>query len=141
MKSYELIRSYLQDRTVGWIQSAGDGEFIAATLEPPWLDNAVNKSCIPEGVYTVRRDEAGRFQWYRVENVPGRTAIELHEGIVPGHSNGCILIGSGFDNLFNLTDTGHGATLRKMTETMPDEFSLRVTYFDPTRDKWPEELQ
>lgn len=139
MKEYELVRSYLPGRTVGWIK--GGGEFIAATLEPPWLDNAANKSCIPEGVYTVRRDTTGRHQWYRLDKVPGRTDIEMHEGIVPGHSNGCILIGSGFDNLFNLTDSSHGATLRKMTETMPDEFVLSVASFDPTRDKWPEELQ
>ncbi|QDP55696.1 MAG: hypothetical protein Tp138OMZ00d2C19078241_28 [Prokaryotic dsDNA virus sp.] len=140
MKSYELIRSYLPDRTVGWIQSE-DGEFIAATLEPPWLDNEVDKSCISEGVYIVRRDETGRHQWYRLEDVPGRTAIEMHEGIVPGHSNGCVLIGSGFDNLFNLTDTSHGATLRKMTDIMPDKFVLYVQPFMPHTDRWSEELQ
>lgn len=140
MKEYELIRSHLPDRTVGWIQST-EGEFIAATLELPWLDNAVNKSCIPGKSYIVRRDTAGRHQWYRIEDVPGRTAIEMHAGIGPIHTKGCVLIGSGFDSLFNLTDTSHGATLRKMTEEMPDEFILHIQEFRSDRNKWPKELQ
>ena len=87
MITLELIRSYLRDRTVGYIKPSFDGETLR-TLERPWLNNAPNKSCIPEGEYTVKRDKTGRFQYYRVCDVGGRTDIEFHGGVLPSHSAG-----------------------------------------------------
>ena len=62
------------------------------TLERPWLNNKVNVSCIRAGFYKFVRDTHGRFQWFRVLNVENRTNIEMHKGIKPSHSNGCILL-------------------------------------------------
>lgn len=62
------------------------------TLERPWDGNKVNVSCIPEGLYRVHRDKTGRHTWFRVEEVEGRTFIEIHEGYKIEHSNGCILM-------------------------------------------------
>ena len=78
------------DRTNG-IWTLPDGELIR-TLERPWLDNQVSVSCIPAGIYKFRRDTHGRFQWFRILDVPNRTDIELHEGTKPSHSEGCILM-------------------------------------------------
>lgn len=85
----QRLRSPL-DRTDG-IWELPDGELIR-TLERPWLDNTPNVSCIPAGIYKFRRDTHGRFQWFRILDVPGRTDIELHEGTKPSHSEGCILM-------------------------------------------------
>lgn len=61
------------------------------TLERPWLDNKTSISCIPAGIYKFKRDLHGRFQWFRVLDVEGRTDIEFHLGTKPHHSEGCIL--------------------------------------------------
>jgi hypothetical protein len=78
------------DRTNG-IATLPDGTEIK-TLERPWLNNQPNVSCIPAGIYKFKRDNCGRFQWFKVLDVPGRTHIEFHEGHKPTHSEGCILI-------------------------------------------------
>jgi len=91
MKTVILTRRYESDRTVGELESR-DHELWAMTLERPWLDNQVGISCIPEGEYEVHRDKYGRHTWFAVQNVEGRTHIEMHEGSKPWHSQGCILI-------------------------------------------------
>ena len=95
MKTHTLIRSYLPDRVVGQL-----GPF--ATLERAWRGNKPNISCIPEGSYIVKRDNFGRFRYYAVQDVPGRSGIEFHGGVYPKHSVGCILIGRNFDKQYNL---------------------------------------
>ena len=78
------------DRTNGII-TLPDGKELE-TLERAYLDNQVSISCIPAGHYKFKRDTHGRFQWFRVLDVPGRTHIEFHEGTKPKHSQGCILM-------------------------------------------------
>ena len=78
------------DRTNG-ILTLPDGIELK-TLERPWKDNQTSISCIPSGHYKFKRDTHGRFQWFRVLDVPGRTHIEMHEGSKPNHSEGCILM-------------------------------------------------
>lgn len=79
-----------KDRTNGTF-ILPDGEELK-TLERPWLNNQTGISCIPAGHYKFKRDTHGRFQWFRVLDVPGRTHIEFHEGNKPEHSEGCILM-------------------------------------------------
>lgn len=78
------------DRTNGLVLLPDGTEY--STLERPWLDNKPNISCIPAGQYKFIRDTHGRFQWFRVLNVQGRTNIEMHTGSKPSHSQGCILM-------------------------------------------------
>jgi hypothetical protein len=85
-----MYREYLSDRTTGHMVMP-NGEHLP-TLEPPWKDNEVGESCIPEGIYRVRRDKTGRFQYYRLLDVEKRTNIEIHKGTRPDHSEGCILL-------------------------------------------------
>ena len=94
MKKFELARSYLQDKTIGWL--TGDGLKLVS-LERPWLNNAANISCIPEGVYILKRDIEGRHRWYAVQDVSGRSSIEVHAGNTVSDSAGCILLGMSFD--------------------------------------------
>lgn len=99
-----LARSYLEHKTVGVLSGKGI-EF--KTLERPWLNNTPSSSCIPEGVYQVNRDNDGRFKYYEVQGVEGRTNIEFHAGNFVEHSQGCILIGNGFNNELNLTNSNN----------------------------------
>ena len=78
------------DRTNGTLTLPDGQEF--DTLERPWLNNQTSISCIPAGHYKFTRDTHGRFQWFRVLDVPGRTNIEFHTGSKPEHSEGCILV-------------------------------------------------
>lgn len=79
-----------EDATHG-VMIMPDGEMLD-TLERKWANNQRNISCIPEGQYRIKRDRTGRHQWFSVQNVPDRTFIELHEGSLPSHSDGCILL-------------------------------------------------
>lgn len=125
MQTYELLRSYLPDRTVGKL-----GKF--CTLERPWLNNQQKISCIPEGEYRVLRDRAGRYQCFRIDLVPGRTNIEFHAGNYPSNSEGCILVGSAFNEKYDLV--GSGVAVKKMTETFPEQFTLIIRSYDPMTD-------
>jgi hypothetical protein len=78
------------DRTNG-IATLPDGTEYPS-LERAWLNNQTSISCIPAGHYKFKRDTHGRFQWFRVLDVPGRTHIEMHLGTRPSHSEGCILL-------------------------------------------------
>lgn len=64
------------------------------TIELPWKDNQVNKSCIPTGTYTyqkiMRSSNNEPALWLR--NVKDRTEILIHQGTKPQHSQGCILL-------------------------------------------------
>lgn len=60
------------------------------TLELPWRENRPNVSCIPEGIYRIERDHTGRHKWFRVKDVPGRTAIELHGASSVADLKGCV---------------------------------------------------
>ena len=132
MKTYELTRSYLPGRTIGQIVLP---EFAVKTLERAWLGNTPNLSCIPEGLYVVKRDKTGRFQYYAVTNVPGRTYIELHGGVRPTNSDGCILCGESFNCEFNLQDSA--IALNYMLRTIGDDsFYLRIRAFNPLFDEW-----
>lgn len=71
------------------------------TLENPWLDNAQNISCIPEGTYDFVRTGSYRFgRTFKVSGVEGRTHILVHWGNTAKDTEGCILLGSRFGSLY-----------------------------------------
>jgi hypothetical protein len=65
------------DGTFGTFLS--DSGFTCRTGELPWRDNAPEVSCIPPGVYNVTfRMSSKHGLCYHVENVPGRSGVEIH---------------------------------------------------------------
>lgn len=66
-------------------------------LERPWAGNRRNESCIPSGTYAasfLERSSSGKYRdvfWLR--QVPGRSAILIHNGNTADHSRGCLIIG------------------------------------------------
>ena len=122
MKVLTLARSYLTDRTVGVLSGKG---IDFKTLERPWLNNHSNISCIPEGVYVVKRDKTGKFQYYAVKDVPNRFAIEFHAGNFVEHSQGCILVGEGLNQEQDLVNSNNA--INKMVELIGDnDFILNI---------------
>lgn len=112
MQTHELKRTYTRESTEGlWITPNG---LQLTTLERPDLNNKPNVSCIPEGTYEIQRDRHGRHTWFKVMDVEGRTAIEVHEGYKVSHSAGCILL-----DLLELQDL--------LVETRGEPFLLKIT--------------
>ena len=94
MQTYTLTRVLYSGRqTEGYI-IVGESQFY--TLERPWLDNKPFVSCIPLGTYLVKRDTTGKHQYYRLQNVPNRSLIEIHAANMCEQLEGCIALGYGF---------------------------------------------
>lgn len=56
-----------------------DSGFHCRTGELPWRENQAGISCIPPGIYTcIYKYSPKHGMCYHVENVPGRTDIEIH---------------------------------------------------------------
>jgi hypothetical protein len=75
------------------------GRILCVTLELPWRGNQRNVSCIPHGIYNLRR----RASWsrsreightYEVDGVPGRSGILFHPGNTAEDIEGCIAPGT-----------------------------------------------
>jgi len=74
--------------------SHGSKEMRCYSCERPWQDNAVNVSCIPTGLYVLKRGNfRGKYENYELQDVPGRTFIEIHRGNTMHDVKGCILLG------------------------------------------------
>jgi len=122
MRVLTLARCYLSDKTVGLLFG---GDVYFKTLEQPWRGNAQRISCIPEGVYSVKRDKAGRHQLYAVQDVGNRTFIEFHAGNKVSHSKGCILLGMNHSSNYELVESQKACD--EMLELMgDDDFILHI---------------
>lgn len=101
----ELIRFSVSDtETEGTLTV---GRLVFRTIEPPWLNNLKNKSCIPNGTYKLRRflhDRWGPVYWlenkanniyWQGEKTEHRTQILIHPANFASELQGCIAIGDG----------------------------------------------
>ena len=78
------------DGTFGeWISDSG---FTCPTLEKPWANNKPNLSCVPVGRYHCLWQWSPKHQMnlYHLQDVPGRTDIEIHSANLQSQLNGCI---------------------------------------------------
>lgn len=90
----KLIRDDQNDvRTLGAMFD-GD-ERICETLELPWRDNYRGVSCIPEGIYEckVGHSPSRGYPVYWLQDVPGRSDVQIHIGNFTKDIRGCILVG------------------------------------------------
>ena len=95
-----LQRQYFSSGTNGILFF--DGKEVCKTIELPWKNNQRRISCIPEGIYKIRKRFSPKFKWHiEIMNVKNRDYILFH----PANDalkelNGCIapvseLIGEG----------------------------------------------
>ncbi|MFZ6664531.1 DUF5675 family protein [Peijinzhouia sedimentorum] len=72
----KLLRSYFPLGVNGQIFI--NGQFICHTIELPWKNNKRNISCIPEGVYSLRKNYNENLGCFvEVCNVPNRSNIKI----------------------------------------------------------------
>lgn len=102
MNLLELIRVKYSDQGVSGILMLDELLLIAFTLEPPWLLNECEKSCIPCGTYKYFYVNHPKFgNAFEIEDVPGRTEILIHPGNYFEETKGCILPGLDPSNELN----------------------------------------
>ena len=79
--------------TVGMLTVNGADECF--TLELPIRDGFPG-SAISSGTYPIKMRWSARFErpMPHVDDVPGRTAIEIHDGNTVENTDGCILVGN-----------------------------------------------
>lgn len=91
MKKIKLETISYKDATFGrlWCEA-----FKCFTLELPWLNNEVDISCIPAGIYEYFLRESPKNGWVlELKSVEGRTFIQIHAGNYTRQIEGCILVG------------------------------------------------
>jgi hypothetical protein len=138
-KMYQ-IRDYHPDHTRSvWVAKNPAGNVLASgvILELPWLDNAFQISCIPEGVYLVKRRWSKKFKWhYHIQDVTGRTFILQHAGNFTRQILGCQLPGDlitflDADKIPDVANTRR--TLDSLLKIMGDEYELHIGSFAPPK--------
>lgn len=99
-------------------------ELICAMFELPWKNNQHEISCIPGGEYPCRWDaERGRY-W--VDNVPERSAIQIHPGNGQNDSKGCLLPGFTINSFQGLTVGLSKIALAALHKAAGDNFTLKI---------------
>ena len=109
------------------------------TLEPPWLNNAIGKSCIPAGTYTVKQRWSPKYgNHFIIEGTSPREWVLFHVGNYIGSKNpktgtpdstGCILVGNAFVDLNRdglLDISASGLTMQKLLKLAPEGFILEI---------------
>jgi len=108
MKTIILKRVSTGERgTFGVIMEENEAPF-ALTIEPPFLDNRRNVSCIPDGEYYCAEYNSQRHGYtYEVTHVVNRSGILFHKGNYgvddkavgrQANTKGCILVGEQFED-------------------------------------------
>lgn len=96
MMNLKVLRTTYTNRSTTGILSI-DGQDQCFTLEPPRVadPNGNGYICIPAGTFqlTIRWSYKFNRQVPHVEEVPGRSAIEIHIGNFPKDTDGCTLVG------------------------------------------------
>ena len=100
MKIVKLIR-YSEKVAKGtpgelYVNDNKSGDLFCYTLELDWEGNKTNISCIREGIHLCKigiHYGVRVYKVYELQNVPGRTNVEIHIGNFLSDILGCILVG------------------------------------------------
>lgn len=130
---YSLLRTYHPEATTGLFLDALDNK-LCITLERPWLDNKRAISCIPEGIYSVKRYRSAKYpQSWIFQNVPDRSLILIHNCNYMEQLKGCVGIGETLKENIPYDGKTHRywinnskATLDKLNKVLPESFLLEV---------------
>jgi len=95
MKTFTLVRVLKTYKGTFGVLIGPNENPICNTIERDWRENRVNVSCIPEGFYKAHLSvrHAGKenaYPVYMLENVIGRTLIQVHRANEPNELMGCI---------------------------------------------------
>lgn len=110
--------AYSPDGTFGRLELPGG--WSCFTVERPWKSNEAFESCIPDGVYqlkrrrspVVERTSGGDYlEGWEVCDVPGRSYIMIHVANWPRNVEGCIGVGK----KYMVMQGNNGVTESKIT--------------------------
>lgn len=123
----ELTRVCSSDNGTFGVLSINN-EPICVTCEDPWKDNSPNISCIPIGNYQCVKFSGTKYKdVWEVTNVPGRSAILIHNGNTIKDTQGCILVGLLFTKIKGTPAVGNSLlALDKLRYLLPDKFTLVI---------------
>lgn len=104
-----------------------DGRPFFTTLELPWKNNQNDISCVPAGTYKCVRTFSNHFKKdvFMLQNVPGRSAVEIHVGNKVEDIRGCIAIGMQY-SLAAYEIIHSGLAFDVFMKMMPTEFELTI---------------
>lgn len=114
MKASKLIierYSHGEHQTIGklfGVSEVGHIIFECDTLELPWKENKTNISCIPTGIYQVKKRYSKKYKNHlHITEVGGRSHILIHSGNYNTDTLGCVLVGKlGYVNKDDIVDVG-----------------------------------
>lgn len=99
-----------------------DGEHFCWALEPP-----SGPMRIPEGTYDLTLEFSPKFQKItpHIQNVPGHSCEEIHQGNFPRDTKGCLLVGFAKDvDFIAYSDLAFESLMRRLT----GQQNLTITY-------------
>ena len=105
-----------------------DRSQLCVTIERPWLDNQNQISCIPAGTYLFYKYNSPTKGWvWRTDQVPNRTAIEIHAANFASQLLGCIAVGASIGAIGDVPAVlSSQATLKMLQGVLPDQFNLII---------------
>lgn len=127
-----LSRKYEEKQTTGHLCLFDGDELIfdCKTLEPPWLFNLKNKSCIYESTFLVEKHNSPTYGLcLKIQNVKGRSDILIHWGNYVDNTDGCLLVGRYFKDINGdgMKDVVYSQdTFNKLIENAPEKFRLTI---------------
>lgn len=129
-----LLRIKSDDtRTLGILHIFSDINLIGSfvTLELPWNNNQIKKSCIYPGKYNVIPIKSPTHgNCFEIENVTKRKNIQIHVLNFPKETEGCIGIGKSFEDIDGdkkLDIKSSTLALNELRRLCPEGFTLSIT--------------
>jgi hypothetical protein len=97
-------------------------------LELPDLDNQMNISCIPKGIYSAEKHFSVRNgDCISILNVKGRTSIQIHSANWLHQIKGCVAIGESLKNSSKgMMVTSSRNTMKILLDALPSKFEIEI---------------
>lgn len=120
-----------------WTGTLTIGDFECKTLELPSKGNARKISCIPPGTYTCsKRVSQKRGLVFWIDDVPGRSDVQIHAGNTTNHTSGCVLLGTRVNYDHNYLYNSKAA-VQDFMNRLAGENQFVLTIVEPSAKKPP----
>ena len=124
-----------------------NGTQICYTLEEAWRNNQKGHSCVSLGTYSAfiryTSSKSNREWCFQLNDANGRSAIQIHIGNKPSHTEGCVLVGTSYSENMVSNSTaayqklqdfvfGAGFTRADIRKAKPEFGNISVKFVDQT---------
>jgi hypothetical protein len=107
----------------------GNGK-VYQTLELSWKNNERQRSCIPKGIYKVKKRTSAKYgDHFHILNVLNRDMILIHHANFHNQLLGCIAPGKGLSDLNKdgrLDVTSSRQAMKELLAALPNNFELEI---------------